>query len=48
MTAIAYFATDQKRYQKHAQLARQLGKPSSAAVRNLPQMGVEKTASTNH
>jgi len=48
MTAIAYFATDQKMYQKHAQLARQLGKPSSAAVRNLPQMGVEKTASTNH
>jgi hypothetical protein len=48
MTAIAYFATDKKLYQKHAQLARQLGKPGSAAVRNLPEMGAEKTASTNH
>lgn len=48
MTAIAYFATDKKMYQKHAQLARQLGKPGSAAVRNLPAVSPEKTASSNH
>ncbi len=47
MTAIAYFATDKKLYQKHAQLARQLGKPGSAAIRNLPAVSPEKTASAN-
>jgi hypothetical protein len=48
MTAIACFATDQKMYQKHAELARQLGKPGSAAVRNLPKVALEKTASAHY
>jgi hypothetical protein len=48
MTAIAYFATDKTLFQKHAQSARQLGKPGSAAVRNLPVVSAGQSASTNY
>lgn len=44
IAAIAYLNSDKSLYQKHARLARQLAKPGSAAVRNLPNEEVERSA----